>query len=93
MTPAYQMLLLMLLIVGTPMQETMRMHPVVAMGTILQVNAPSIYLGGGLTVPRGTAVVIPTHALHNASFLWDRPHLFLPGPPHLCFCSSCHSSV
>ena len=59
------------------------MYPPVGIGQI-RVSHEDITLAGQLTLPAGTAIWVPHHALQNTSFNWDSPSLFLPGRALLC---------
>ena len=58
------------------------MFPPVAIGQARLVSA-DLKLAGGFCLPAGTAALVPHHAMHSASFNWDKPNEFLPGssPP------------
>ena len=67
------------------MQEVLRMYPPVGIGQIRVSHSHDLVLcGGALTVPRGTLLWMPHHAMHNTSANWDQPHSFLPGQPLIC---------
>jgi len=59
-------------------QETLRMYPPVAVGQI-RVSSRDLSLAGQLTLPAGTALWVPTAALHMAAHNWPQPEAFLPG--------------
>ena len=56
------------------------MYPPVGLGQV-RVNAKRdlTLAGGRLSIPAGTALWVPHHAMHNAKHNWDRPEDFLPG--------------
>ena len=56
------------------------MYPPVGLGQV-RVNAKRdlTLAGGRLSIPAGTALWVPHHAMHNAKHNWDRPEEFLPG--------------
>ncbi|KAK9832543.1 hypothetical protein WJX81_007874 [Elliptochloris bilobata] len=60
-------------------KEVLRMYPPVGLGQIRISHRHDLHLAGGrIRVPRGTALWVPHHGMHNVSFNWDRPHDFLP---------------
>ena len=59
-------------------QETLRMFPPVAIGQARLVSA-DLRLSGDFCLPAGVAALVPHHAMHSASFNWDKPNHFLPG--------------
>ena len=61
------------------MQETLRMYPPVAVGQFRVSFQHDLVLAGQLTVPKGTLLWVPHHALQNTSFNWDKHDQFLPG--------------
>ena len=54
------------------------MFPPVAIGQARLVSA-DLKLAGGFCLPAGAAALVPHHAMHSASFNWDKPNEFLPG--------------
>ena len=54
------------------------MFPPVAIGQARLVSA-DLKLPGGFCLPAGAAALVPHHAMHSASFNWDKPNEFLPG--------------
>ena len=54
------------------------MFPPVAIGQARLVSA-DLRLAGGFCLPAGAAALVPHHAMHSASFNWDKPNEFLPG--------------
>ena len=54
------------------------MFPPVAIGQARLVSA-DLRLAGGFCLPAGAAALVPHHAMHSASFNWDKPNDFLPG--------------
>ncbi|EIE21561.1 cytochrome P450 [Coccomyxa subellipsoidea C-169] len=60
-------------------KEVLRMYPPVGIGQIRVSHSHDLVLcGGALTIPRGTLLWMPHHAMHNTSANWDQPHSFLP---------------
>ena len=57
------------------------MYPPVAIGQMRVSYSHDIVLGGQLSVPAGTVLWVPHHAMQNVSFNWDEPEKFLPGAP------------
>ena len=54
------------------------MFPPVAIGQARLVSR-DLKLAGGFCLPAGAAALVPHHAMHSASFNWDKPNEFLPG--------------
>lgn len=55
--------------------ETMRMYPV---GSRLErVSKVSVEING-VTIPKGTVVMIPVYTLHHDPELWPEPEVFKP---------------
>ncbi|KAK9827618.1 hypothetical protein WJX81_006830 [Elliptochloris bilobata] len=60
-------------------KEVLRMYPPVGLGQI-RVNSKRdlILAGGRMSIPAGTALWVPHHAMHNVHHNWDRADDFLP---------------
>lgn len=65
-------------------QEVLRMYPPVGVGQIRISHTHDLVLcGGKLTVPSGTLLWVPHHAIQNTTLNWDHPEEFQPGARHL----------
>lgn len=64
---------------GHAFQETLRLYPAVGIGHFRVNFLQDLTLAGQLRIPKGGAIWLASHALHNASFNWDDPDAFLPG--------------
>jgi hypothetical protein len=60
------------------------MYPPVGVGQIRISHTHDLVLcGGKLTVPSGTLLWVPHHAIQNTTLNWDHPEKFQPGVRHL----------
>eukprot|EP00884_Botryococcus_braunii_P007185 jgi/Botrbrau1/16468/Bobra.0142s0062.1 len=60
-------------------KEVLRMYPPVGLGQVRVCHTHDLMLcGGKLFVPKGTALWVPHHAMHNTKHNWDQPEKFLP---------------
>ena len=80
------------------MQEVLRMYPPVGIGQLRVTFKHELVLARKLTVPKGTIMWVPHHALQNVSFNWDDPDKFLPGMSHaltalISICPAWHATV
>jgi Cytochrome P450 len=56
------------------------MYPPVGLGQVRICHTHDLMLcGGKLFVPKGTALWVPHHAMHNTKHNWDQPEKFMPG--------------
>ncbi len=55
--------------------ETMRLYPIA--NRIERISKASVEVNG-VTIPKGTVVMVPTYALHRDPDLWSEPEAFKP---------------
>ncbi len=56
------------------------MYPPVGLGQVRVCHTHDLMLcGGKLFVPKGTALWVPHHGMHNTKHNWEEPEKFLPG--------------
>lgn len=69
------------------------MYPPVGLGQIRVNPKRDLTLAGGrVTLPAGTAVWVPHHAIQNTTHNWDQPEAFLPGARHApCVSENMHT--
>ncbi len=55
--------------------ESMRLYPIA--NRLERVAKTSVEING-VTIPKGTAVMVPVYALHRDPALWPEPEVFKP---------------
>lgn len=66
----------------TLVQESMRVLPVIAIGTVRKTER-AIQLGE-YNIPKGLNIWVSMYAVHNNPKYWDEPEVFRPVSPITC---------